>query len=155
MQNDNPSNSSSFINSNEFLNKKTNSISSKNNVRDFIKNPLINHFTINSFFIFDKFDFSKYFSNLKNKNFIKLTSSELLFLKTVSKDINTKIEIIDNKSFIDVDKDIFENLKKFFKVNNELNERALFFQKEIINSKSRGNISCRKLANTYFLKTWN
>ena len=70
MQNDNPINSSSFINSNEFLNKKTNSFSSKNNVRDFIKNPLINHFTINSFFIFDKFDFSKYFSILKNKNFI-------------------------------------------------------------------------------------
>ena len=67
MENDNPSNSSSFINSNEFLNKKTNSISSKNNVRDFIKNPLINHFTINSFFIFDKFDFSKCFSNLKKK----------------------------------------------------------------------------------------
>ena len=153
MENNNSSDSSSNTITDSFLNHKSKKIPYENKINEFIKNPLINHFTPDSIFIFDKTDFAKYFSNLKNKNLIKLTNTEITFLKSISKDIELKIKILDNNSFIFVNKNICENLKKFFNVNNELNERALFFQKEIITCKNRCNLSCRKLANTYFLKT--
>ena len=123
------------------MNRNSKKTSHKTNIEDFIKNPLINHFTFNSFFIFDKSDFIKYFFNLKNKNLIKLTPAELSNLKSISKDIEIKVRILDNNSFILIDKDICRNLKNFFKINNELSDRALFFQKEIINSENRSSCS--------------
>ena len=74
------------------------------------------------------------------------------FLKLFYKDIISKIIILDNKSFNSFDKDIYENLKKFYDNNNEHNER-LFIQKEILTCKNKGNLSWKKLTNIYFLDT--
>ena len=80
----------------------------KNHANDLLKNPNINHFTSDSFFIFDQPDCIKYFNSLKNKNYIKLNLNEFEFLKSISNSILIEKYIYDNTQFISLDKNIYD-----------------------------------------------
>lgn len=126
------------------------------NIKKIITNPLINRINLNSHFIFDQFDYIKYFKSLKNKNLIKLSDIEITFLKSVTKDILQKINSYNNNNNIFyINENIYNNLINYNNIYVEPDERALFFKKVILENKNRANLSCRKLANLYFLTTGN
>ena len=75
--NSNSSNSKSTDNKYLIKHKKLKSISFKKS----IENSSINHFNINSFFIYDIDEIHQFFTKIKDKNLIKVNSQEINFLK--------------------------------------------------------------------------
>ena len=133
-----------------FLCKKTKKTQC-NHSNKFISNPSINHINYNSFFIFDQTDYIKYFNSLQNKNLIKCNIEEIKMMKSACLknhsilDLNKKIDVIY------IENNIAEKLKKFFTKPDSNSELGIYLKSEILNSENRANLSCRKLANKYFL----
>lgn len=127
--------------------KKTNN----NNISQFISNPLINHMNSNSIFIYDKNDYIKYFLSLINKNCLKCNNDEISFLKNVIRNNRIILESKNTSNLILVDNDIFEKINNYF-VKNEINsDLGIYLKEKLLESDNRGNLSCRKLANLYFI----
>ena len=85
----------------------------KTNSFSFLKNPLINNFTHNSFFIFDQIDSIRLFRSLTNKNSIKISTYELDYLKSINSDIKFQKYINNNENFIQIDKDLYTKMNDF------------------------------------------
>ena len=125
----------------------------KNNYVHSINNPLINHFTLSSFFIFGQSDSLKYFHSLNNKNHLKLNQDELNFLKSMNNDIQLQKYLNDNAEFISIDKNMYDKIYDYFEIEKSPSELVLYLQRKIKNTKDRTKLSCRKLAKQYFDET--
>ena len=69
--------------------KKNKKRKKKNNkIANFIKNPSITHFNIDSNFIYSEEEFLEYYKLIQNKNSIKLNNEEIYFLANKIEEIN-------------------------------------------------------------------
>lgn len=119
------------------------------NLLSSIQNPSISHFNIDSHIIYSEYDFINYFNSLSNKNFVKLNSVEIDYLKEITNE-NKILYIINEKNdFIEIDENINNKLKNFKTINNKEDEITNFIKYKIINSENRASISCRKLSAIY------
>ena len=100
----------SYPKKNKYLNKK---IKSKKPKIIGFKNPSINHFNFDSFFIFQQKDFIEYFNSLSNKNSIKLGFEEITLLKSISNSIEIQKYINKNENFFFFDKIIFDKINSY------------------------------------------
>ena len=121
----------------------------KNHSYDLLKNPNINHFTSDSFFIFDQPDCIKYFNSLGNKNNIKLNLNEFEFLKSLGNSILIEKYINDNTLFISLDKNIYDQIHAYFKVEKPLSDLATYLQRKITSSNTREKLSYRNLLKNF------
>jgi hypothetical protein len=119
----------------------------------FLKNPLPLFLTISSHFIYSEYDFNKQFHKLKNKNFIKLTNEEQLFLKNQIKEIQLNFSIIQNKEIIELDNEIANKIINFKNVKSPNDNLTEYIKNKILSSNNRQGISCRKLAASYESET--
>ena len=103
----------------------------KNHANDLLKNPNINHFTFDSFFIFDQPDCIRYFNSLGNKNNIKLNLNEFEFLKSINNSILIEKYIHDNTQFISLYKNIYDKIHSYFKVEKLSSDLTLYLQKKL------------------------
>ena len=124
-----------------FLRQKTNKKIPNQNIQKCISNPLINRLTQNSIFIYDKNDFIKYFQSLKNKNLIKLSKEELIFLKQVALDLTNKNNILKGNIFISLDEYIYNKIINFDSNIKYPTDISQFLKSTIQQSKHRANIS--------------
>lgn len=120
-----------------------------NNISQYTKNPLINKFNYDSFFIFDQSDNIKYYNNLSNKNLIKLNEDEISFLKSIVETINISQNLDKGNELIEIDSEMAGKLKQFFNCKINLSPLAKYIQNKMNSSLNRANISCRKLSNEY------
>lgn len=120
----------------------------------FKKKKHISYININSHFIIDLKNPLQYFIILNNKNLIKFKSTEYIFLKQTIQDLSLKINSgsID-KNFVEIPKNICQDINNYFKVNTKKNKIEQFIEKKLIENKSRNSFSCRKLANSFFEET--
>ena len=129
-------------------------ISKKNTIKECIQNPYINHINFNSLFIFDHFDYIRYFNFLQNKNRMKLSEQQLLFLKEIYREnIQLKESFHDKDLYLTIDETIFEQIKNYNTQTKPISELSLYLKNKILESKNRSNLSCRKLANDYYQNT--
>lgn len=132
---------------NKFIGKKK----KVSNVYD--NNPLINHFNISSFFIFDQNDHIKYFNSLSNKNNIKLSNDEICFLYNIYNKINALKSLNNGDEFITLEEETFQKIKSFFEIKKLQSPLNVYIKEKISKSKNRSHLSCRKLANEYYKDT--
>jgi len=114
-----------------------------------IKNPMINRFNANSFFIYDINEYKNYVENIKDLNRLKLTNKECLFLKGYIDKSNIQEAINNNNLFITLDKSLVDELFNFYKKPKERSSLELFLLDEYSKSENRTNFTCRKLARKY------
>ena len=112
------------LENNKFLYKYNNKASKLN------ANPLINHFTIESFFIFDQYDNIKYFESLSDKNNIKLYSNEVNFLNNVFNEIKIIKNVKKGDEIISLDSKIYEKITSYFKVEKQRPALSEFLEKK-------------------------
>lgn len=118
-----------------------------------INNPSINHFSIDSFFIYDQIDSFKYFESLSDKNKIKLNQNEISFLTDIYDQIKLFKGIKEGDKIISLDSKVYDSIISYFKIDVPKSDLSKFLEKKILNSKNRAKLSCRKLANEYFKET--
>ena len=124
-----------------------------NNISQFVKNPLINKFNYDSFFIYDQYDNIKYYNNLSNKNLIKLNDEEISFLKSIVERINISQNINKGIELIEIENEMAGKLKQFFNCKISLSPLAIYIKNKLNSSLNRANISCRKLSTDYLKDT--
>ena len=134
--------------------KKNKKRKKKNNkIANFIKNPSITHFNIDSNFIYSEEDFLEYYKLIQNKNSIKLNNEEIYFLANKIEEINIASNLDKKNDFIELDEEICQKIINFKQENNKEDEVIKFLKEKIFNSKNRDNISCRKLSALYLKET--
>jgi hypothetical protein len=116
----------------------------------------ISHITINSHFILDFKNPIIYYDNYNDKNLIKLNDKEYYFLNQKIKEIKYKNGLSkENINWIDLSKEIFENINNYFNIKIRKNKIEEFVENKLKENQSREKISCRKLAKLYFDETGN
>ena len=116
----------------------------------------ISHITINSHFILDFKNPIIYYDNYNDKNLIKLNDKEYYFLNQKIKEIKYKNDLSkENINWIDLSKEIFENINNYFNIKIRKNKIEEFVENKLKENQSREKISCRKLAKLYFDETGN
>lgn len=133
-----------------FTNKKRKRQTKNNND---INNPLINHFNVDSFFIYDQIDHIRYFKSLKNKNLIKLTFEELNSLNSICDSIKVQKDLINNSNYVQIDKNTLEKINNYWKTTRIKTPLISYLEEKIKQNPHRMNFSCRKLANEYYQDT--
>lgn len=163
--NENPNNNNIELN-NIDIKKDVESQESKNN---FLKNKRhskfnknfktyksLTHININSNFIFDFKQPQKYFSNLHNKNLLKLNINEYTFLNNKKNDLLKNFNNEDEKNnWIELPIELADSINKYFKISYKKSNIELFVEKKLEENKAREKISCRKLSKAYFQETGN
>lgn len=118
-----------------------------------LNNPSINHFSIDSFFIYDQIDSFKFFESLTDKNKIKLNQSEISFLTEIYNQIKIFKGIKEGDKIISLDSKVYDSIMSYFKIDIPKSHLSKFLEGKILNTKNRAKLSCRKLANEYFTET--
>ena len=98
----------------------------------------------------DQSDNLKYFNTLSNKNLIKLNKEEILFLRTISDSIKLSLYMKKGNELIEIEPDLANKLNNYFDIKPKQSPLSLYIQDKINNSQNRSNISCLKLADSYF-----
>ena len=122
-------------------------------LKKFIRNPSMSHIKINSHFIYSEIDFKEQFNKLQNKNLIKLTVKEELFLKEKINEIQIINAIDNNEDFVEISLEMSNKIKLFNTENNINDELTNFIKDKILTSENRAEIICRKLSSMYFSET--
>lgn len=128
----------------------------KNTKKKFLKKKRklkrITSINIDSFFILDFKDPKRYLGNLEDKNRIKLTKKEYEFLKNIVNNISfpNKDNNPNNYEYIELTPEKSEQIKKFFKINPELNDAEKYTLKKIQDNAYKDKITCRKLSKSYY-----
>lgn len=117
-----------------------------------IDNPRITLIQPGSNFIYDTNTFEIYFSQVSDKNNLKLTLQELLFLKNTIEQLKSQNEINSSK-IIKIPLDIFKKIETFTPKIVQEDEEVLYIKKLIESQKSLGYISCRRIASRYYNDT--
>lgn len=110
---------------------------------------MITKFNSSSHFIYDINVADIYFQKVKNKNRIKLSSSELNFLQNFINKINYEKDISKGDTFLEINKNIANELFSFFSKPKKLVPLEEFLLSEFSNQEKRVNFTCRKLAKKY------
>ena len=113
----------------------------------------MSHIKINSHFIYSEIDFKEQFNKLQNKNLIKLTVKEELFLKEKINEIQIINAIDNNEDFVEISLEMSNKIKLFNTENSINDELTNFIKDKILTSDNRAEISCRKLSSMYFSET--
>ena len=117
-----------------------------------IDNPRITLIQPGSNFIYDTNTFEIYFSQVSDKNNLKLTLQELLFLKNTIEQLKSQNEINSSK-IIKIPLDIFKKIETFTPKIVQEDEEVLYIKKLIESQKSLGYISCLRIASRYYNDT--
>ena len=113
------------------------------------KNPMITRFNSSSHFIYDIFESSIYFQQVKDKNRIKLTLKELTFFQDMIHRMKTDEEIKSGCEFIKVNSELANDLNNFFKAPKYTGLLESFLINELSDQSNRVNCTCRKLAKKF------
>lgn len=113
------------------------------------KNPMITKFTQSSHFIYDIYEYRNYFQNIKDHNRIKLSKKELDSLEILISKIEYEEELLQGNKFIEINKDLANELFNFYHKPLARNPLELFILNEFIIQENRTNFTCRKLAKRY------
>lgn len=130
----------------------------KKRIKQKTNRKIISHLTFDSFFILDFKKPEKYFFNIKNKNLIKLSKNEYLFLKQKIQDLNKmknqkNINQGEQTEYIELDKNKIIDINNYFNVQTKENEIVKFVKQKLEQNNQIEKISCRKLSKLYFKET--
>lgn len=117
-----------------------------------IDNPRITSIKPGSNFIYDTNAFEIYFSQVSDKNNLKLKPRELLFLKNSIDQLKIQNEINPSK-IINIPLDIFKKIETFTPKIEQKDEEVLYIKKLVESQKNLGYISCRRIASKYYNDT--
>ena len=121
--------------------------------KKFIKNPSINHFNLDSNFIYDLDEVDNFFNKTKDKNLLKVTKKELDTLDRKINEISLINDIKNKTTYISIKKETLDIIRNYLKVK-EINDPLTSFIKNNLEDKDkRIFLSSRKIANLYFEKT--
>ena len=121
--------------------------------RSYNKNPSINSFNYFSHFIFDQADFYDYYQSLSQKNCIKLTEEERLLLESKINEIDLEKAISHGETFLKIPEHFLQTLNNLKGYKPPENEIDLFIKNKINNSTNRTDITCRKIAKSFYEET--
>ena len=127
------------------------SYSSQNNnhFKSDIKNPLITKFSTASHFIYESFEYKRYFQKIRDKNRLKLSNDEFKYLEQIISDMEIKNEISKGNEFIGIENKLAKDLFNFYQQPKTRNPLEQFLLEEFAKQESRTNFTCRKLAKKY------
>lgn len=114
------------------------------------ENPLINHFSSSSFFIFDQEDNIKYFNSLSNKNCVKLNKEESDFLQCIHDKIEIQKKLAKKDTLISLDINLYDKIQSYFTIPKKNSDLCRFISKKITSENNRKKITCRKISKAYF-----
>lgn len=118
------------------------------------KNPKITSITTNSHFIYDINSFEIYFNQVSDKNRLKLNQEEIVFLKNKITEFSfVNIEKYPNNTNITIPLKIYNKINSFFDMPKTENKYVKYIKNLIESQKDKGYLSCRRIANKYFLDT--
>ena len=115
-------------------------------------NPRITSIKAGSKFIYDLNTFEIYFSQVKNKNNLKLKLSELDYLKDKINEIKIEYDI-DSSKYITIPKETLKKIEKFTPTLAKEDDATIYIKNLIQSQKERGFMSCRGIANKFFEDT--
>lgn len=136
---------SKIIANNQLISKKR----KKSSVYQKYKNPGINHFNIDSFFIYDLGKIQSIIYSVKDKNNLKMNNKDI---NSLSEEINknsANIQLNENEYEIKLTEEDFYSINDYF--SNILNDNELisWLNNKINENDTRQKISCRKLSKIY------
>ena len=116
-----------------------------------IKNPQISYINENSHFIYNETDVKRHFENIKNKNLMKPSPNDIVYLKDITLEINNEQLLQEEKTaFVTVPEEYISILNNFSpKITEKKNEIIDFIFNILEKNKNRGTVSCRKLSALY------
>lgn len=132
------------------LKKKRYNISSHNK---FIHNPSITHFNLHSKFIFDIDEAKNFLNKNSNKKLLLVTSSEILKINEIIKEIQITKEVEKETDFIKISETAFMFLKNYIKIKELKDPLTTFIKEQFDTCDERDSLSCRKLSTLYFIRT--
>lgn len=118
-----------------------------------IINPTLSHIKIDSKFVFDFDSYMSYFSNLTNKNNIKLSDNDLNFLKNKIDQLILLKSNLQNENIISIPLEIFNKINTCLPLEEAEDEATIYIRDLIKSQPNRESISCRKIANKYLSDT--
>ena len=116
-------------------------------------NPSLSHINIDSKFIFDLDSYMSYFSNLTNKNNIKLSDNDLNFLNNKIDQLKLLKSHSPNENIISIPLDMFNKINTCLPLEEEEDEATIYIRDLIKSQSNRESISCRKIANKFLSDT--
>lgn len=143
------SNNSKIIFRKKFKRKRQNPSS----VYKFIDNPSINHFNLNSQFIYDINEYKTFFKNNNNKKLILVNEKEKQKLNDIIKEILIEKESEYNTNFVKIPENTFINLKNYINIKEKKDPLISFVKDLFETTEERSSLSCRKITNLYFSRT--
>lgn len=117
------------------------------------KNPSINHFNINSFFIYDLDEIEQFVNKTNNKNLLKVNPQELSYLNQIIENIDLNKESDKGTIFITLKKEIFDKIINYTKIKEINDPLSSFIKSKFEEEENRNLYSCRKLATMFFEET--
>ena len=117
------------------------------------KNPSINHFNLDSHFIFDNDEGEKFFRNIKNKNYIKASTNEIMHLNEYIEKIDLTNESLKNSIFVPIKKETFNIIQNYVKIKEINDPLSSFIRSKFESTQNRNIYICRKLSNLFFEET--
>ena len=102
-------------------------------------------------FIYDIFESHNYLKKVKDKNRLKLSKKELIFLENYIYSIKIEEELSKRDKIITINKKLTDELIHFYNTPITRSELEFFLLKEFTNKENRANFTCRKLSEKYKL----
>ena len=146
MESNQLNNHSEYIYPKTHFDEKFSKKTANKNIQTCISNPLISRLNLNSIFIIDQFAYFKYFNSLKNKNLIKLSNNEIIYLKYIYTHLEEKNNLIKANDIIYLDESLYDRINKFNANQKYYTKLSLFLETTILQSDNKAKISCRKFS---------
>ena len=122
---------------------------------NYLKNPSINHFNINSHFVYDLNEVNEFLDKNKNKNSLKVNENELNYLNSLIEKIDLDKDYKNKTVFIMIKASTFNTIKRYTQIKEIDDPLTRFIKEQLDNVENRNLLSCRKLTNLYYEKTGN
>jgi hypothetical protein len=119
----------------------------------FLLNPSITHFNLESQFIYDVDEVKTFLSKNQNGKLLLVNANELERLKEKINYIKLQKNIDIKTEYIKIPKNIFSNLEKYLQIKDDEDPLTQYIKAKFESSDDRTKLSCRKIAESYFLDT--
>ena len=136
---------SKIIANNKFIAKKR----KKSTIYKKFKNPGINHFNINSFFIYDLGKIQSIIYSIKDKNNMKMSDKDINSLSEEINKYSANIQLNKNEYDIKISEEDYYSINDYFSCQQNDNDLVSWLNKKINENDTRQKISCRKLSKIY------
>ena len=136
---------SKIIANNKFIAKKR----KKSTIYKKFKNPGINHFNINSFFIYDLGKIQSIIYSIKDKNNNKMSDKDINSLSEEINKYSANIQLNKNEYDIKISEEDYYSINDYFSCQQNDNDLVSWLNKKINENDTRQKISCRKLSKIY------